>query len=130
LDDVAMTRALLLLILANVLMTSLAQIVLKAGMSAPEVVRTLAGEWRLTALVGVLFHPWVLGGLVLYFGAALVWLVVLSRLDVSLAYPFVGLGFVVTMLLAWVLLGETLTPARIAGTLLISVGVVVLASSR
>lgn len=124
-----MTRAVLLLILVNVAMTSLAQIVLKAGMSAPEVVKTISGTVRPIQLVGILFYPWVMGGLVLYFGAALVWLVVLSRVEVSLAYPFVGLGFIVTMLLGWSLLGETLSLPRLLGTLLIAGGVVVLARS-
>lgn len=124
-----MNRSTLLLILANVAMTSLAQIVLKAGMSAPEVVRALAGGVRLSAMVTVFLHPWVVLGLVLYAGAAVVWLLVLARVDVSLAYPFVGLGFVVTMVLAWAFMGEALNATRIAGTLLIAAGVVVLARS-
>ena len=57
-----MNRSTLLLIVANVAMTSLAQIVLKTGMSAPEVARALAGGIRLPALVTVLFHPWVVVG--------------------------------------------------------------------
>jgi len=122
-------RSTLLLILANVAMTSLAQIVLKAGMSAPDVVRALAGGLRLPALVTVFLHPWVIIGLALYAGAAVVWLLVLAKVDVSLAYPFVGLGFVVTMVLAWTFMGETVSATRIAGTLLIVAGVVVLARS-
>ena len=51
----------------------------------------------------------------------------LAKVDVSLAYPFVGLGFVVTMLLAWAIQGEVPTVGRIVGTLLICGGVVVLA---
>lgn len=119
----------LMLVLANVAMTSLAQIVLKAGMSAPDVVRALAGGFRLPALVTVFLHPWVVIGLTLYAGAALVWLLVLAKVDVSLAYPFVGLGFVVTMVLAWAFMGESVSATRIAGTLLITAGVVVLARS-
>lgn len=124
-----MNRSMLMLILANVAMTSLAQIVLKAGMSAPDVVRALAGGLRLPALVTVFLHPWVIIGLALYAGAAVVWLLVLAKVDVSLAYPFVGLGFVVTMVLAWAFMGETVTATRIAGTVLIMAGVVVLARS-
>ena len=122
-----MNRSLILLILANVAMTSLAQIILKFGMSSSEVSRALSGGVRLSTLVSVLFHPWVLAGLVLYFAAAVVWLLVLSKVDVSLAYPFVGLGFVVTTLLAWAVLGEAITVSRIVGTLLISAGVAILA---
>lgn len=124
-----MNRSMLMLILANVAMTSLAQIVLKAGMSAPDVVRALAGGLRLPALVTVFLHPWVMIGLALYAGAAVVWLLVLAKVDVSLAYPFVGLGFVVTMVLAWAFMGEAVSATRIAGTLLIMAGVVVLARS-
>ena len=119
----------MLLIVANVAMTSFAQIVLKAGMGTPEVVRALAGGFRLPALATVFLNPWVVIGLSLYGGAAVVWLLVLSRVEVSLAYPFVGLGFVMTMLLAWGFLGESVTVTRIAGTLLIAVGVLVLAKS-
>ncbi|MEZ5707606.1 MAG: EamA family transporter [Burkholderiaceae bacterium] len=122
-----MNRSLILLILANVAMTSLAQIILKFGMSSAEVARNLSGGLRLGSLVQVLLQPWVMAGLVLYFAAAVVWLLVLSKVDVSLAYPFVGLGFVVTMLLAWFFLGEAVTVSRIMGTLLISVGVAILA---
>ena len=68
-------------------------------------------------------------GLGIYFASAAVWLLVLARVDVSLAYPFVGLGFVVTMLLAWAVHGEVLSTGRIAGTLMICAGVVVLARS-
>jgi len=124
-----MNPSTLLLILANVAMTSLAQIALKAGMSSPEVAHAMATGVRFPALTSVLFHPWVFVGLLLYGGAALVWLLVLSRVDVSLAYPFVGIGFVVTMVLAWVFLGESVTATRMAGTLLIAVGVVLLARS-
>lgn len=123
-----MTRSTVLLILANVAMTSFAQIILKVGMSSPEVARVFSAGVRPAGVVGVLFHPWVMTGLVLYFAAALVWLLVLSKVDVSLAYPFVGLGFVVTMLLAWAFLGEVMTVTRVAGTFLIALGVVLLAS--
>lgn len=124
-----MNRSTLLLIVANVAMTSFAQIVLKAGMGAPDVVRALAAEARLPAMLTVLLHPWIVVGLLLYAGAALVWLLVLSKVEVSLAYPFVGLGFVVTMGLAWMFLGEAISVGRVTGTLLIAAGIVVLAKT-
>jgi len=65
----------------------------------------------------------VLGGLLVYFASAAVWLFVLARIPVGLAYPFVGLGFVITMLLAWAIRGETPSATQIAGTLTICLGV-------
>jgi drug/metabolite transporter (DMT)-like permease len=122
-----MNRSVFALIVASVLMSSLAQVVLKAGMSSPAVTQGLAEGTRWSAATSVAGHPMVLLGLAIYFASAMVWLLVLARVDVSLAYPFVGLGFVVTMLLAWFFQGESPTPARIAGTLLIAAGVAVLA---
>lgn len=118
----------ILLIVVSVLMSAVAQIVLKAGMSAPTVTSALAGESRVMALVTALTNPIVLAGLTIYFLSAVVWLLVLARVDVSFAYPFVGLGFVVTMLLGWLVHGEILTLGRVAGTLLIGLGVVLIAT--
>ena len=124
-----MNKTVLLLIVASVLMSALAQIVLKAGMSSSSVVQGLASGMRWSTAAVVAGNPLVLLGLAMYFASALVWLIVLARVDVSLAYPFVGLGFIVTMLLGWLVLGETLTMVRVAGTLLI-VGGVFLLSAR
>jgi len=54
---------------------------------------------------------------------------VLARAPLSLAYPFVGLGFIFTMLAGALVLGEQVTPVRIAGTLLIAAGCVLVARS-
>ena len=124
-----MTRSVLLLVLVSVLLSSVAQIALKGGMSSPGVGAASAGEFNLAMVRTIALNPKVLFGLFLYFASAAVWLFVLARIDVGLAYPFVGIGFIVTMLLAWAIHGEVPTPGRIAGTLLICAGVVVLARS-
>lgn len=123
-----MNRTALLLIVASVLMSALAQIVLKAGMTNSSVAQSLASGVRWSSVAVVAGNPLVLLGLAMYFASALVWLIVLARVDVSLAYPFVGLGFIVTMLLGWLVHGEALTLVRVAGTLLIVGGVVLLAT--
>lgn len=124
-----MTRSVFGLILVNVLLTSLAQVILKAGMSADSVQASLTqgARWSTAWTVGT--HPWVVVGLAMYFASAVIWLLVLARVEVSLAYPFVGLGFVITMLLGWWIHGDSLTGMRIAGTVLIAMGVAVLAHS-
>jgi multidrug transporter EmrE-like cation transporter len=124
-----MSKAMLWLLLFSVLLSSFAQIALKGGMSSASVTMASQGGLGWAMVRAVAFNPYVLVGLTLYFASAVVWLFVLAKLDVSLAYPFVGLGFVVTMLLAWLVHGEALTSARIAGTLLVSLGVLVLARS-
>ena len=70
----------------------------------------------------MLTDKYVLGGFLLYGVGALVWLVVLSKWDVSKAYPLVGLGFVVTVAVGY-LLGEQVTVHRVIGVALICAGV-------
>jgi drug/metabolite transporter (DMT)-like permease len=124
-----MSKTILGLVLCSIVLSSFAQILLKMGMSHPDVLDALKSRSGWTAAKAVSTNIGVVGGLALYFGSALVWLLVLSRLDVSLAYPFVGLGFIITMLLAWLVRGETLSVARICGTLLIAFGVLVVGRS-
>jgi len=116
----------LLLILVSVCMSACAQILLKVGM-------TPSGNGPDATLMAtalrVLLNPWVIGGLGLYFLGAVVWLSVLSRVEVSYAYPFVGLGFIATMILGTIFLGEHVGPIRVVGSLLIVSGIVLVARS-
>ena len=67
-------------------------------------------------------------GLVCYALGAALWLQVLARWDVSKAYPLVGLGFVLTLLIG-LLLGEAVSWRRVLGVLMICVGVVLVAKT-
>ncbi len=120
-----MTLRLLLLILSSVSLSALAQLALKVGTSAVSA-RTggVGGE-----VSGLLHSPMVYVGLGLYGLGAMLWLFVLGRAPLSLAYPFVGIGFIMTMLAGILILHENVTPARIGGTLLIALGCVLVARS-
>src|SRR3546814_9074907 len=85
-----MTLRLFLLILASVSLSALAQLALKMGTTAAANGRAngLGGE-----VGGLIQSPMVLLGLGLYGVGALIWLFVLGRAPLSLAYPFVGMGF-------------------------------------
>lgn len=117
----------LLLILLSVALSSGAQLLLKTGMGSPGPGATAGGR-RWTELLLLAFgNGWVLLGLATYFLSAVVWLAVLARVQVSFAYPFVGIGFVLTMLLGGWLLGDSLNGPRVVGTLLIASGVALIA---
>ena len=119
-----------LLIMVSVSLSAFAQIALKSGMESPVIQRALADSAsRLNAVLAIGLNGWVIFGLALYVLGAMVWLLVLARLDVSQAYPFVGLGFILTMLLGALLLGEDLSATRIAGTLLVVAGVLLVSRS-
>lgn len=118
---------LLLLILGSILLSSIAQVTLKVGMSSPNILSALQSTETLQTIKAIASNLYVVGGLGLYFASAAVWLLVLAKVDVSFAYPFVGLGFIITMLLAFFINGEVLTATKVAGTLLIALGVIVIA---
>ncbi|CCD39217.1 Permease of the drug/metabolite transporter(DMT) superfamily [Candidatus Paraburkholderia kirkii UZHbot1] len=69
----------------------------------------------------------IIGGLTCYVLSVVVWIVGLSRVDVSIAYPMLSLGYVVNAFAAWYLFGEALSMQRLVGIGIILVGVVVLA---
>jgi len=115
------------LILLSVAISACAQIALKGGMASPAVQRSLGHAEPMWAAMGVAQNPLVLLGLFLYFASAAFWLLVLARVEVSFAYPFVALGFVFTAVLGRVVFNDSFSAAKIIGTLLIMAGVVVLA---
>ncbi len=116
----------LCLILLSVTLAALAQICLKIGMrsgaSDPKAV-----EGMVAAALAAGLNSYSLLGLGLYGVSMVVWMLVLTKVDVSQAYPFVGLGFVVTMILGHQVLGESISSLRLIGTLLVVAGVVCLA---
>ena len=122
-----MNILLVMLILCSVLLSAFAQITLKIGMSSPVIQHAIASSSALTVIQSVSTNMYVIGGLGLYFASAAVWLFVLAKVDVSFAYPFVGLGFVVTMLLAFFINGEVLSTTKVVGTLCIALGVAIMA---
>jgi len=109
-------------ILISVLLSVVAQILLKQGMSSATVQGAIHSG-GMTAVMVVLTNFFVLGGLAAYVSSAGIWLVVLSKVDVSKAYPFVGLGFIGTMLFAYWFLNEPISAGKIIGTVLIVAGI-------
>ena len=123
-----MTSSTFALILIGVLLNAGAQLLLKAGV-APLGALTVGWANLLPTTLQVLGQWPILAGLTWYVVSVGVWIVGLSRVDVSLAYPMLSLGYVVNALAAWWLFGEALGPARWAGMLLILAGVLVMSRS-
>jgi multidrug transporter EmrE-like cation transporter len=89
----------------------------KAGPSPAESAEIASYVFRL------LFNPWVITALVLTFVAGIAWLLALSRLDLSHAYPFVGLLFVAMVFVGISLFGEAFAWQKLAGAALIAIGI-------
>lgn len=118
-----MQGIILALALASICMSAVAQLLFKMGMSAAPVRAALADGGAPAVIRAVALNPGVLGGLALYGFGTVLWLGVLARAELSQAYPFVGLSFVLTALFGVVLFHELLSAPRIAGIAAIVVGV-------
>lgn len=123
-----MTAVSLALILIAVILGAAAQLMLKAGANAVGTFAFDPGTLAAAALK-LAVEPRVLAGIALYAASLVAWILALSRVEVSIAYPMVALGYVITVLAAWWWLGESVTPLRLTGVALIVLGVVVVAQS-
>ncbi len=121
-------RLVLALILLDVGLNVLGQLSLKFGMSK-------LGNFAVSlstlppVFIRAAFNPYILIGVICYGLGFLVWLVVLAKAEVSYAYPLISLGYVFTAILARVLIGEAVTFSRMAGILVICLGVFLVARS-
>jgi multidrug transporter EmrE-like cation transporter len=105
-----------------------AQFSLKLGMSSAALKEIISQPFSLRVALAVLSEKYVLTGFVLYGLGALVWLGVLSKWDVSKAYPLVGLGFAFAVAIGF-MIGEQVTMARVIGVILICTGVYLVGQS-
>lgn len=117
-----------LYILISVAGGAAGQILLKKGMSGLGPLTLSAGElgsilWRIAT------NPYVVLGLSIYVASTLFWLMALSRVDLSFAYPFASLSYVVMLLASWRLFDENITPLRLLGTVIIGMGVLLISRS-
>jgi drug/metabolite transporter (DMT)-like permease len=110
-------------IVVCVLLGAAGQILLKTGASNPALVAQLNAGNVAGFGLRALSSPWILGGFLLYGASAAFWLVILARTQISYAYPFISLGFIVTTLYGWQFLGEHLSAMRAGGVALIMLGV-------
>lgn len=77
-------------------------------------------------IVKAILNPFVWVGMALYGCGMLTWFAVLSKFDLSVAYPALSLGYILVMFISWQFLGETITVQKIFGTLLIIGGVILM----
>lgn len=116
------------LVLTGVLLNAAAQLLLKAGTNAVGHFafsrdNILPVGWQLAT------EPHILGGLTCYVISVVVWIMALSRVEVSIAYPMLSIGYVVNAVAAWWLFGEAVSIARLTGIGIIIVGVYIVARS-
>ena len=118
----------LALVLTGVLLNAVAQLLLKAGAGSLADVELRIGNAAVIAGRLVL-NPPIIAGLFCYGISVVVWILALARVEVSVAYPMLSVGYVLNALAAWWLFGENLSATRIAGIGIILIGVWLVAHS-
>ena len=116
------------LVLAGVLLNAVAQLLLKAGAGALADIELKPAN-ALAIASRVAFNWPIIAGLGCYAISVVVWILALARVEVSVAYPMLSIGYVVNAVAAWYLFHEGLGPMRMAGIGVIIVGVWLVARS-
>lgn len=104
------------------------QLSLKHGMS--QLGAQSLNASTLVSMVGrIVLSPWVMLGLVIYGAGTFFWLMVLSRVDLSFAYPMLSTSYVLVLATSWLFLGESISVLRIIGVVTILAGVIFISQS-
>lgn len=116
----------IVLILLSVLLNCAAQLLIRKGM----LVEGEVGMQNMLSHVGsMITNLWLWGAMLCYALSILLWMSVLSKVEVSYAYPFLSVGYVVSAVAGYALFNENLSPVRIAGIIVICVGVILISRS-
>ena len=111
------------MVAATILLTTYGQLVIKwqASLNLPP----YAFAEKMPQVVSLLLRPWVLSALFAAFAASVCWMMAVSRLELSRAYPFMAMNFLLVSLLAVPMFGENLSFNKILGLGLIVAGLIV-----
>ncbi|MFD3156583.1 SMR family transporter [Haloimpatiens sp. FM7330] len=114
-------------ILISVFLGALGQVLVKVG--APSLNLNFHGINLFYSIVGILKNLPVMLGIVSYGTSFLLWIKVLSKVELSYAYPMVSLGYVIVMIFSYFLFKENISIMRVVGVLFIIIGVMLIARS-
>lgn len=123
-----MTWAAFGLVMAGVLLNAVAQLALKASVTDTGIIH-FDMQSLVSSAGSLLSSVWLWVGLICYAISVVVWILALSRVDVSIAYPMLSVGYVVNAIAASHLFNEPLGLGKVVGIGIIIVGVYVLARS-
>ncbi|MFZ1109774.1 MAG: SMR family transporter [Rhodomicrobium sp.] len=112
------------LIVASVVLSSVSQIFIKSGMTAPDIRHAIESGGVAEIAFKIATSPAVLSGLGCFGLSFMLWLFVLSRVPLSSAYPFVALGIMLTVLAGSFIFAEPISLAKTVGVCLVIGGVV------
>lgn len=120
---------LFLLMFSSVFLCSLAQLLVKKGMSVLGICSFSLSQ-LLSLVISVFTNIYLFLGMCCYGISVLLWMIVLSRVPVSVAYPFSSIGFIITMIFSYFLFNEMITVNKVLGMGFICLGVYLVFSTH
>jgi drug/metabolite transporter (DMT)-like permease len=71
-------------------------------------------------------RPWVLSGLFSTFLAGIAWMLAMTKFEISYAFPFVSLNYIIILLAGFFLFGESISIVKLTGCIIIVIGIFVI----
>lgn len=112
-------------ILSTVIFTVYSQLIMRwqVGLSG-EVPTDNAAKVRFIG--ALLLNPWVISGIAATFLSGVSWMLAMTRFEISYAYPFISLNYILVFAASIILFNESVSPTKIIGTLLVIVGIIII----
>jgi len=117
----------IILILTSILLSTIGQILVKIG--AVNLTLNFSGSNLMPSILSILKNLPVMVGITSYGVSFLLWIKVLSKVELSYAYPMVSLGYVLVMIYSYFFLHENISLLRVCGVIFIIIGVVLVSRS-
>jgi multidrug transporter EmrE-like cation transporter len=111
-------------VLGTILFTVYGQLIVKWQVAKAGALPT-AWLRKIPFMLDLILNPWIISAMAAGFGALLCWLAAMTKFDLSYAYPFMSLAFVLVLILSAVLFHEAVTAPKVLGVALIMAGIVV-----
>ncbi len=118
----------LALAVVSVSLNALAQVALRKTMLSVGALPASTSD-IVKFFLSVTLNPWFIGGMSCYVLSIGLWLLVLAKMEVSVAYPLLSIGYVITAIIGYFYLTENVGPSRLAGIVIICIGIFVISRS-
>lgn len=114
-------------ILVSVLLNCAAQLLMRKGMIVNGAVEGMGNLF--SSIPSMITNLYLWGAMFCYGVSIVIWMVVLSKVEVSYAYPFLSIGYVLSAIAGYAFFSETISPVRVAGIIVICIGVILISRS-
>jgi len=113
-------------IFLTILFTVYSQLIMRWQVAAAgQLPDDISGKIRF--IVALLLNPWVVTSIVATFFAGVSWMLAMTRFEVSYAFPFVSLNYVLILAASVLLFNESFTVTKFVGSLIVIIGIIVIA---